>query len=771
MVERGANMKKNMSRIMLAVLAGILFVSLFLFRVVETKNMDTIKYYANKELIKFNQQQSFFSETTVIKLSLNSSFPKDAVIYYTLNGDDPNNKSNLYKDSIILEKEETSKVYPVKARAYYKGEYSEIIQKTFIICSDIENRFNIPVISLTTDNSSLYDYEKGILVPGKTYDDFLKQGGDPLLNQSNAPTNYTMRTDDWIREANIEMFSTKGEIIINQKIGISVTGGTSSGQEVKSLKLTSGKEYDDEQEKFNYNLYYSDNDISDYTHQTKFNNLKMRNGGQDMFFTNIRWAVASQLAKDSNMAGVANSQPCVVYLNGEYYGIFDLMENYSSYNIAKIHGINDKNIVNERIGISEKRTFPAIGLTKVLNTDLTKEENTKKLEDLVDIDQMLYFYAFETMINNIDWPHNNIKVWNTSKKEKNNPYTDGRYRFLLFDVDLSFMNPQDYSWSYAWPEVLERILGNSEISLENSALKKILQNEIYRNKFITYLCDLMNTSFIDDNLEKVIMCEKNLLKSELKYMKSESKYTYAATYVDKFDYYTDTMLQTALLRKNQIKLFLKKQYNIDDMYKLKVNVHNGIVKWNNVNVYDTFIGEYYSDIPLSLEADVNPGYKFSYWLINGKKYKSESLNINAQDMVVNGKVDIELVTKEKIESSLIINEVHVNGGEDWIKIYNPSNYDISLDEYSLSDNKKNLFKFTFDKTIIKAKDSVFVNCKNNYKLNSYVTNFNLNSGETLYLTKGKTIVDKLYIPETNKNETYGRYLHTNNYKFIYNGNN
>lgn len=759
-------MRKNYSRLYLFVLFCILLGSIFIYRVIETRNMDTINFYGNGELIKVTTEESFYDDTTVIELELSGAFPKETVIYYTLNGDDPTLDSEIYKDGIILKLEELTKVYPIKARGYYDGEFSETFEKTIVISQDVASRFNLPMISLTTDQHNLYDYESGIFVPGKTYDDYLANGGNPHIDQSSAPTNYTMRTDEWIRKAHITMFQPDGTIVFDQNIGISVTGGTSSGQEIKSLKLISGKEYDVNNDKFSYNLYYDSDDISDFSHQIKFNNLKMRNGGQDMFFTNMRWGIASQLAKDSNLSGTANSLLCVVYLNGAYYGIVDLMENYSSYNLAKRYGIREKDIINERVGASEKRAYPAIGLSDLLNKDLTQGENIEKLENLIDVDNFLQYYAFEIMINNIDWPHNNIKVWNTSTSEDGNPYTDGKYRFLLFDADLSFMNPEDYSWSASWPEVLERILGDSDVALENSALENMLKNYRYRNKMLTMLCDLMNTSFTKENLSNVIENEKALVASEIPYLASESNYSYKNNFVHNFEHLSDTLLNTALERTKRVKEFLHKKYDLDTTYKLQVETANAVVSWNYISIYDNFEGEYYNNVPFTISADVFPGYEFDYWSVNGVKYYDEDLTIDSAEMVEDGKIYIYLKTKKDNSATLIINEVYPKGGEDWIEIYNPTAKEISLTEYSLSDNKENLYKFSFDQGQIKPGEVITVNCKNNYELNEFIANFNLNAGETLYLSRNEEVVDKLLIPESNGIESYGRYMQGTKYKYF-----
>ena len=62
-----------------------------------------------------------------------------------------------------------------------QGRVSDIITKTYFVGSaNVEKYRNMKVISLVTDPDNLFDYDKGIYVKGKVYDD--NNGGGGMWN-------------------------------------------------------------------------------------------------------------------------------------------------------------------------------------------------------------------------------------------------------------------------------------------------------------------------------------------------------------------------------------------------------------------------------------------------------------------------------------------------------------------------------------------------------------------------------------------------------------
>ena len=146
----------------------------------------------------FSAESGFYNNSFALTIDV----PQGTTVYYTTDGSDPTTESEKYTGAITV-KDMTSEPNKYSARtditAYTdilapdegvlkaavvravavdaQGRKSSIITKTYFIGSaNVERYRNMKVISLVTDPSNLFDYEKGIYVTGKVYD----QGGNGM---------------------------------------------------------------------------------------------------------------------------------------------------------------------------------------------------------------------------------------------------------------------------------------------------------------------------------------------------------------------------------------------------------------------------------------------------------------------------------------------------------------------------------------------------------------------------------------------------------------
>lgn len=717
--------------------------------------MNSILSHVTKgEAVDFNYKSGFYDKELNIKLKLNNAIPKDAKIYYTLDGDDPTIENDEYKDKILLNLEDVPRVYSLKVRFFYKNEYSEVYQQTYVIGKNIKNTFTLPIISITSDSHNLYDYNYGIMVPGYWYD----------KNKETTPQGQFIRgnySNGWTRPAKIVLFGTDGSIYLNQDIGLSISGRTSVALAVKSFFIRANYNSD---EKFKLNYINEDTDKSKVSLNNRYNTLKLRAGGQDSYKSNIRASVANRLALESNFYGGTTSDRVIMYLNGEFYGIMDMQEPSSNSVLAKKFSLEDSSKVSKIEG-GEKYNFTTAGIYDLFNQDLNNIENKNKLEENVDMDNMILYYSIEILMNNFDWLQSNYDIWKyTGEYDPNNKYTDGKFRFLLFDSDSIFYSPIDFK-----KDKFQLMTSENPGFYNDSVFFDILKYKEYHDKFITVMTDLLNTSFDKENIYKIV-------DEEYSKVSVENKRYISTKRNERFDQAIKEIKEGIDYVDYNIPEHMASYFGLSEKYHLNIKTTDGIkVYWNNMEFYanEKYENDYYKGVDIKFNYEEYPGYEFDYWLVNENKIYDKELLVN-ENLIKDNKVNIKLVAKKTDKQKLIISEVNAKDDSDWIKLTNISNEKVSLNNYYMSDNNKKLLKYQLPDIVLNPGETIIINGnKNYYSLGDYICNFNLSSGEILYLYdySQKEVVDRLAILRMSNMETYGRYENSNTRIFFNNINN
>ena len=480
--------------------------------------------------VVFSKETGLYKEEIEVELSLDEQRLPFTEIRYTLDGDSPITNGKVYNSSIKLEMKEAVNVYPIKAvYCYIGGKCSNVQSATYILAENPEEDITLDLISITSDHKNLYDYETGIMVDGKTYDDNIAKGMS--REKEYVPGNYNNRDANWIRNAEIVSldakkiksdFDLENVVDWNQKVGIQISGNTSAANDVKSLKLVANEKYG--YNKLAYNFDESGNSTIGLVIPKKYNSLRLRAGGQDIGTGNIRSSIASRLAEQSGFDGYSATKRAVVYLNGDFYGIFDVQQNFSDSFLRKRFGLEDADAI-QKIKGTEKEAFLEAGLIGLFQNDLNSVENREKLEQHVDMENFLLYYAIELLWNNTDWPQNSFEMWRYNGAEiPGVKYSDGRWRFLIYDTDVIYYREDDVlSFAGVAGDQFEAIM-ESKWRAEDSVFRNVIRADYYREKFIEIMRELLDGAFERDNVQWVIKNEAEIIRAAVKLYFSEGKY-------------------------------------------------------------------------------------------------------------------------------------------------------------------------------------------------------------------------------------------------------
>ncbi|GFI11423.1 hypothetical protein IMSAGC007_03898 [Lachnospiraceae bacterium] len=475
--------------------------------------------------IAFSLEESFYSEDQELQLST----LLDSDIYFTMDGSLPDKNAQLYREPVKLTAGKEPKAVTIRAAAYYgEGAASEIYTKTYFLGNEIEERFSTKIVSITGEPESFYGYDQGILVPGRIRDEYVFENPGVEFTDT-APANYNLRGMESERPVHVEIWEADGTEIVSQDMGVRVYGGTSRGNDMKSLRLIARKDYGEG--RISYEIFPES--VSDWTGKTiaEYKRLVLRNHGNDHEKAYLRNELGHRLAKDAGFLDTQEFCGASVWLNGEYYGFEWLEENYDqvyfethygtksgegSWQILSPHRGNANTDLEDEAEAQAAWDFNLMYAYRY--QDLRDDLVFAKLEEQLDVDNFLKYCAIEIYLSNPDWPDNNCKAyrWHGAGNHYNGPYLDGRWRFLLYDLDVGMERTGS---SRADNPSLGEVLGEEESSWnrEEPLLRAILQREDMRKRFTEIMEELMEGAFSYEHACRVIEGMQREMERELEF--------------------------------------------------------------------------------------------------------------------------------------------------------------------------------------------------------------------------------------------------------------
>lgn len=483
--------------------------------------------------VSFSVESGFYDDDINLEIKPDGIFlVQPSVVKYNLNGDDLEDTSELYDGSIKLEvPEDGYKLYTVTADACKEsGECTDPEVATYVLGKNLDKDVTIDIVNINSSQKNLYDYDTGIMVGGRTYDENLANGGVGFIGG-----NYSNRGKKWMRKAYITRFDDNGQKIWDQDAYLGISGGTSAAYGVKSLKVVvASQDENDNEETF-----------------------RLRSGSQDQFSANIRSSVVDRLAEQCGFDGRTGTNRMVVFLNGDYYGLFDMQTTFSEQNLLKRFELEDEKKVKKFRG-SEKSVFEAFGLDESYWENLDSSENRERLETIIDVDDYLMYYAIFIMTNNTDWPMNNFEAWRYKDTDDTqyNKYEDGRIRFLIRDTDLVYYTEGNIVWfDGAIGDIFEYLM-EGKYNGTGSSFRKLMGFEYYRQKFTNLMDELMKGPFSTENVLRIINEEVMKIEHQVKLMYPEKEY-------DEWIKQVELIKKAASNREKEVRAEIKKYFDVE----------------------------------------------------------------------------------------------------------------------------------------------------------------------------------------------------------------
>ncbi|CAA6819376.1 MAG: Unknown protein [uncultured Thiotrichaceae bacterium] len=638
----------------------------------------------------------------------------NADIYYTTDGSTPSLSSTKFTLPIAIDETTVIRAFSLEEG----GLPSKMVTATYFI----DESLSLPVVSITLDDEYLYDNEIGIY---ENYD------------------------ENWTRTGTVEYFQD-GESKFSQLAGFKIHGNNTRRYDQKSFAVYAKKKYGEKSIKY---PLFRDKPLID-----KVKSFVLRNGGTewDGARSMIGDAVQQGIVKDHMDIDYQSYHPSVVFLNGKYWGIHNIREKLNEDYIEANHGIDSKevDILENDAELSEGTDTAYVALKAFLNSnDLSDDSAYAEAASQIDVVELMNHAIVQSFVRNTSIGHN-LKYWRQQINE-------GKWRWMLFDLDRGFRSTSSSVLSLVMDDIPTNIVFHN-----------MMKNDGFKNAFASRYFTHLNLTFQTDRMDGIIESLQAEIVSEIPrhFQKWTTNSDGGELSFSSWSERIDQLLSFSDRRPDLVRATLRDELDLSGANDLHVfTAANGKVFVDDVELTESYTGEYFDNAEVALTAKPDNGYKFVRWS-TGDVISTLNVLLNTDKSIsALFEVDTQL-------EAIVINEIMATADSgladsdgdfsDWIELYNEGEVDVDLQGWCLSDNATSPEKWCFSTSIILPVGEyllVFASEKNINQAGSELhTNFKLSKdGEYLGLRRDDETVSHEFspqFPEQNENISYGKKL-------------
>lgn len=523
-----------------------------------------------------------------------------ASIFYTTDGSQPTVSSTRYHQAIRIDTNTVLKTIASKA-----NHLNSTVSTEFYLFQD---HGTLPVFHISTNPYNLWDDSLGIYCVGTN--------GAPKNNYDG----YANFFQDWERPAIVSMIDSSGKEVFKNNAGIAIGGNASRKFVQKTFNIHFRDSYGTKPVEFQ---------LFDNRETDKFKHLKLRNGGQDFEKTMLREGLNHNLLINEMDIEALAYRPAVLYLNGQYWGMYGLRESYNDDYIDSYYQVKKSRLNIIRINGRSFTIKEGVGDSYQELYDFMADNNSQQQSvydtvlSHIDVNEYIDYHIAQIYLANYDWPGNNTMIWNEPG--------DYKWRWMLFDTDAS----TNGVWNKSYPEweSLPFITSTTSNKWPNSSnsnlmMRKLFANKDFKNEFTQRFCTYISTIFDEERVHSVVDSTAAMVDVEIdRHIKKWSQeYDFGSgktcggsreTWTENVQAYKDFFSQ----RPEFMRQDLANYFNMAPTYYLHFNYNkttNGklYLHQNQWTVPYDYEGEYFSQCPILIEAVADSGYYFSHWKEN-----------------------------------------------------------------------------------------------------------------------------------------------------------
>lgn len=496
-------------------------------------------------------------------VELSFSVPaQGAQIRFTTDGSTPGHASTHYSERLLIQKSTT-----VKARVYENGKLpGPVVTHTFFINENIQ----LPVINISSNHEHFQDYDFGLI--------------RNAIKDREVP-------------AVVEYFDGYQQPGFVQNAGIRLFGSTIYRLPQRPLSIRFKAKYGEPE------LVYP---LFGGRKSNRYSAFLLRNGGNDYNLAFFRDGLAMSLAKNKMDLDLQDYQPCVVFFNGDYQGIYEIRDRLDENYLANWHQLNSESIdlLEDSLQIVAGKPFSYRELISYVETnDLSKEEHFAYIQKNIDLNEFTNYLIHKIFIGYQLFDLNN-RYWRPQNE-------DGKWRWIAADMEHAFgqLGGDQY-----YENTLAKVAGTEGNLPEWSTLlfRRLLENRSFRDEFAQRSAAYLNNIYSPEKTLAVVDSLQNLLESQMpRHIFKWKTPVNLNVWKGNIQFIREFLQQ----RPKYYRAHIAQQFGLSDSVLVSLRIEGkGKVAMAGVwNQHDSSSGYYFKDAHLTLTAVPEHGYRFVGW--------------------------------------------------------------------------------------------------------------------------------------------------------------
>jgi hypothetical protein len=506
-------------------------------------------------------------------------------LVYTLDGSSPTFNSPTYSSPLNISNNKVVRaaVFPVNQNLGVLPSKDNVATYLFNVSH------KTPILLVTTDNVNLYG-------PNGIFDNY---------------------NSDWVKPAHAAYLdSTTGHPLLFQtKSAMRPDGGAggSRSHPQHSFRLS-----------FNHGALgekkVQNQLIPDRKNRNIYSDIYLRNGSNQYLTLPYKDASQVRMMSEGTENYYSSYQPVSVYVNGQYFGLYELREKFNSEYFNVHDGANSDSLELLSLSYFYNLVLRALegdvdnfnySYDEFLNLNPINPDYFEKADKIFDLKHYSDYIIGESFMGNVDWPGNNIKIYRSDK-------TNYRWRFCLIDLELSL---QPNGWTSCTDNHIRYMLDQNPANPYINVWLKSIKNNQYLRYFINRYADLLNTSYQTDTL---LEFENRFYNSMVQEMPNEFERwgdpNNIAGQMDAFNSNHEIFRDQLICRGDEVRSDILNEFDLEKLIDLELDVYPenaGSVKLNTIqpSVYP-WSGIYFDGVAVAMEAIPKSGFRFSHWKPN-----------------------------------------------------------------------------------------------------------------------------------------------------------